>query len=185
VITKARTNQDWRERLDDALAFRLQRHADRWIKKLQAEGFAVPDDITVYVDPYWYDVAAGWLDGSTGGVLGAANRRTRSVYVVPVDPWPGHDSFYCPIAVLVHELLHHDRKLLHWQVYWLADEFHAGTYGTTPMPEWISPEDASRLGIPESVIKQDLKELDDTEYPDPRERSEYWGEGEDEDEEID
>ncbi len=92
---------------------------------------------------------------------------------------------WCPIAVLIHELLHHDRGLLHWQIYWLADQFHAGTQGATPMPEWISDADIARLHIPPFVIAQDLAELDDREYPDPRELPEYWGADDEGEEEID
>ncbi len=172
------TSERWdrRERLNHALALRLQLHANRWIPRLQAAGFEIPDEVIVYVSNNKLVI------GSAGR---GTNTRSATVYVKPVDPWPGHDPLWCPIAVLIHELLHHDRGLLHWQIYWLADQFHARTQrGATPMPEWISDADIARLRIPPFVITQDLAELDDGEYPDPLERPEYWGfDDDDEDEE--
>ena len=112
----------------------LQAEANRWLRTLRAEGFAVPARVVVYTNLRQFDRAAGFKrwermmmnDENQGLCRGESYLSTRGAPIAYVRMrFYRHEGRGNPHRTLIHELLHFAMPdLPHWKVRALATHFY-------------------------------------------------------------
>jgi len=110
----------------------LQADANRWLRKLRAEGFLVPNRVVVYTNFFQFESAAGVTHRQRGAIdgsdLSGDSRRSKTgIPIVYVRMrFTKDEKRVDPRLILIHELLHHAAfpDLPHWKVYALEKLFY-------------------------------------------------------------